>query len=368
MSAPRRKRLADRSRTAATNFCARRAAAGRRVAKLGAVGQAFAGRDGLPGAMTEGPGEMVGKRDLQGSFGPSRGVRLSYSLKPCSDTARWGTPGAARLLRSAWRPRTAARQHARRASAASVTNLNIYERSAAVRSDGEHSNPPLMLQPSCSHLAAISQRACACCANAAQGASCTLARYVIRVGCPEPLARPRTRCNTSCMLCILHDARRVCMLRARPQMVGQKSKELLAVFKKADKKGGDLRAVWDALKEAPCSWGNAQRQYKAWRGDAAVAAEPRVPAAARPTPAAKPAGVAAASTLLRTKAEIGQKTRATSRQVAVDEQNKVRWEAQKKTAARQLSHCATTEAPHNKTYMYVHHRLKLFSFHQPNLA
>lgn len=103
------------------------------------------------------------------------------------------------------------------------------------------------------------------------------------------------------------------MLRARPQMVGQKSKELLAVFKKADKKGGDLRAVWDALKEAPCSWGNAQRQYKAWRGDAAVAAEPRVPAAARPTPAAKPAGVAAASTLLRTKAEIGQKTRATSR-------------------------------------------------------
>ena len=75
------------------------------------------------------------------------------------------------------------------------------------------------------------------------------------------------------------------MLRARPQMVGQKSKELLAVFKKADKKGGDLRAVWDALKEAPCSWGNAQRQYKAWRGDAAVAAEPRVPAAARPTPA-----------------------------------------------------------------------------------
>ena len=49
------------------------------------------------------------------------------------------------------------------------------------------------------------------------------------------------------------DARRVCMLRARPQMVGQKSKELLAVFKKADKKGGDLRAVWDALKEAPCS-------------------------------------------------------------------------------------------------------------------
>lgn len=158
------------------------------------------------------------------------------------------------------------------------------------------------------------------------------------------------------------------MLRARPQMVGQKSKELLAVFKKADKKGGDLRAVWDALKEAPCSWGNAQRQYKAWRGDAAVAAEPRVPAAARPTPAAKPAGVAAASTLLRTKAEIGQKTRATSRQVAVDEQNKVRWEAQKKTAARQLSHCATTEAPHNKTYMYVHHRLKLFSFHKPNLA
>ena len=78
VSAPRRKRLADRSRTAATNFCARRAAAGRRVAKLGAVGQAFAGRDGLPGAMTEGPGEMVGKRDLQGSFGPSRGVRPSY--------------------------------------------------------------------------------------------------------------------------------------------------------------------------------------------------------------------------------------------------------------------------------------------------
>ena len=50
-------------------------------------------------------------------------------------------------------------------------------------------------------------------------------------------------------------------------MVGQKSPELLAVFKKADKKGGDLPAVWGALKEAPCTWGNAQRQYRAWRAE-----------------------------------------------------------------------------------------------------
>ena len=99
------------------------------------------------------------------------------------------------------------------------------------------------------------------------------------------------------MLCILHDAHRVCVLGVRRQMVGQKSPALLAVFKKADKKGGDLRSVWGALKEEPCSWGNAQRQYRAWRTEQGVA-----PAAKTPAAKPKPAGGAAASTAARTKA------------------------------------------------------------------
>ena len=81
------------------------------------------------------------------------------------------------------------------------------------------------------------------------------------------------------MLCILHDAHRVCVLGVRRQMVGQKSPALLAVFKKADKKGGDLRSVWGALKEEPCSWGNAQRQYRAWRAEQGVAPAAKTPAA-----------------------------------------------------------------------------------------
>ena len=101
--------------------------------------------------------------------------------------------------------------------------------------------------------------------HASEHAASVAARLVTRTDPPVPLARPRTRCNACCMLCILHDAHRVCVLGVRRQMVGQKSPALLAVFKKADKKGGDLRVVWGALKEEPCSWGNAQRQYRAWR-------------------------------------------------------------------------------------------------------
>ena len=86
-------------------------------------------------------------------------------------------------------------------------------------------------------------------------------------------------------------------------MVGQKSPALLAVFKKADKKGGDLRSVWGALKEEPCSWGNAQRQYRAWRAEQGVA-----PAAKTPAAKPKPAGGAAASTAARTKAASGKRT------------------------------------------------------------
>ena len=77
----------------------------------------------------------------------------------------------------------------------------------------------------------------------------------------------------------MQDAHRVCVLGVWPQMVGQKSAALLAVFAKADKKGGDLSGVWSKLKEQPCSWGNAQRA----RGSArhgVDAAEPQ------PTPAA----------------------------------------------------------------------------------
>ena len=85
-------------------------------------------------------------------------------------------------------------------------------------------------------------------------------------------------------------------------MVGQKSPALLAVFKKADKKGGDLRSVWGALKEEPCSWGNAQRQYRAWRAEQGVA-----PAAKTPAAKPKPAGGAAASTAARTKAGLAAK-------------------------------------------------------------
>jgi hypothetical protein len=36
-------------------------------------------------------------------------------------------------------------------------------------------------------------------------------------------------------------------------MVGQKSKELQAIFAKADKAGGDLAKVWSRLKEEPCT-------------------------------------------------------------------------------------------------------------------
>ena len=85
-------------------------------------------------------------------------------------------------------------------------------------------------------------------------------------------------------------------------MVGQKSPALLAVFKKADKKGGDLRSVWGALKEEPCSWGNAQRQYRAWRAEQGVAPAAKTPAAKTPAAKPKPAGGAAASTAARTKA------------------------------------------------------------------
>ena len=104
------------------------------------------------------------------------------------------------------------------------------------------------------------------------------------------------------MLCILHDAHRVCVLGVRRQMVGQKSPALLAVFKKADKKGGDLRSVWGALKEEPCSWGNAQRQSRAWRAEQGVAPAAKTPAAKTPAAKPKPAGGAAASTAARTKA------------------------------------------------------------------
>ena len=113
------------------------------------------------------------------------------------------------------------------------------------------------------------------------------------------------------MLCILHDAHRVCVLGVRRQMVGQKSPALLAVFKKADKKGGDLRSVWGALKEEPCSWGNAQRQYRAWRAEQGVAPAAKTPAAKTPAAKPKPAGGAAASTAARTKAASGKRTLAT---------------------------------------------------------
>ena len=73
-------------------------------------------------------------------------------------------------------------------------------------------------------------------------------------------------------------------------MPGKKSDELLAVFKKADKLAGDpyarLGRVWEKLREQPCSWGNAWRQYKA-SCEAAQAAADASAAAAQPTPAAK---------------------------------------------------------------------------------
>lgn len=57
----------------------------------------------------------------------------------------------------------------------------------------------------------------------------------------------------------MQNAHRVCVLGVWPQMVGQKSVGLLAVFAKADKKGGGLWNVSLALKEQPCTWGNALR-------------------------------------------------------------------------------------------------------------
>ena len=82
----------------------------------------------------------------------------------------------------------------------------------------------------------------------------------------------------------MQHAHRVCVLGVWPQIPGQKSPALLAIFAKADKKGGDLLGVWSKLKEQPCSWGNAQRQYKAWRSEMGLLPP------AQPTPAAKPAG------------------------------------------------------------------------------
>ncbi|MDC0525930.1 hypothetical protein OAO87_02930 [bacterium] len=60
-------------------------------------------------------------------------------------------------------------------------------------------------------------------------------------------------------LCILQDAHRMSVLGVWPQMVGQQSAALLAVFRKPDKKGGGLWNVSLALKEQPCTWGNALR-------------------------------------------------------------------------------------------------------------
>ena len=105
-----------------------------------------------------------------------------------------------------------------------------------------------------------------------------------------------------------------------PQIVGTKSPELVEFFGRVDKAGGDLRAVWQRdekrNKKMPCTWGNAQRQYKAWCAAAAVVAAAAAPAAtpaAAHRPSAGPSGESrTAPAAGRTTRPSGQKTRRTS--------------------------------------------------------
>lgn len=75
-----------------------------------------------------------------------------------------------------------------------------------------------------------------------------------------------------------------------------------------------LAKAWERVGEEPCSWGNALRQYRAWRAEAAPAPAARTPAASakpvapRAAAAAQSSAVgapASAPTATRTKAAIG---------------------------------------------------------------
>ena len=131
--------------------------------------------------------------------------------------------------------------------------------------------------------------------------------------------------------------------------MGRKATEGLTALFHAAEKAGDLRKAWE--KSQVTTWGNAQRQFKAWQQHRLQLQQQQsaVAVMASPTPAAGAGGSAAPAIVRKRKADaagrttepVGKKSRKTSLQVETDVANQVKWSAdhekQRKAAVKRAS-------------------------------